>query len=188
MLLGPYFRGHSCGSSRERQSPGSTGCFGRGDFELDERAKWSNGDAFTPEDVIFNIERWIAPDSQSSNKTAFSSVQKVEKTGDHSVRITLSRGVSSLPEQLYSYTCPMVHRNFVKDGANWPANPIGTGPFKLESYEVGRQAVFSKRPDYWGTPAHLDDYPAMLAHPIPSDLWADLRAEGLIPPDAPVPA
>lgn len=126
------------------------------DFELDERAKWSNGDAFTPEDVIFNIERWIAPDSQSSNKTAFSAVEKVEKTGDHSVRITLSRGVSSLPEQLYSYTCPMVHRNFVKDGGNWPANPIGTGPFKLESFEVGRQAVFTKRTDYWGTPAHLD--------------------------------
>ena len=83
------------------------------DFDLDERAKWSNGDAFTPEDVVFNIERWIAPDSQSSNKTAFAAVQKVEKTGDHSVRITLSRPVSSLPEQLYSYTCPMLHRNFV---------------------------------------------------------------------------
>jgi D-threo-aldose 1-dehydrogenase len=37
------------------------------------------------------------------------------------------------------------------------------------------------------TPAHLDDYPAMLAHPIPSDLWAELRAEGLIAPEAPVP-
>lgn len=126
------------------------------DFELDERAKWSNGDAFTPEDVIFNIQRWIAPDSQSSNKTAFSAVEKVEKTGDHTVRITLSRAVSSLPEQLYSYTCPMLHRDFVKGGANWPANPIGTGPFKLDAYEVGRQAVFSKRADYWGTPAHLD--------------------------------
>jgi peptide/nickel transport system substrate-binding protein len=126
------------------------------DFELDERAKWSNGDAFTPEDVIFNIQRWIAPDSQSSNKTAFSAVAKVEKTGDHTVRITLSRAVSSLPEQLYSYTCPMLHRDFVKGGANWPANPVGTGPFKLDAYEVGRQAVFSKRADYWGKPAHLD--------------------------------
>ena len=50
----------------------------------------------------------------------------------------------------------MLHRDFVKGGANWPANPIGTGPFKLDAYEVGRQAVFSKRADYWGTPAHLD--------------------------------
>ena len=37
------------------------------------------------------------------------------------------------------------------------------------------------------TRAHLDDYPAMLAHPIPPDLWAELRAEGLIAPEAPVP-
>lgn len=126
------------------------------DIELDERAKWSNGDAFTPEDVVFNIERWIAPDSQSSNKTAFSAVEKVEKTGDHAVRITLSRGVVSLPEQLYAYTCPMLHRDFVTGGADWPKNPIGTGPYKLTAYEVGRQAVFEKRADYWGTPALLD--------------------------------
>jgi D-threo-aldose 1-dehydrogenase len=37
------------------------------------------------------------------------------------------------------------------------------------------------------TPAHLDDYPAMLSHPISVALWADLRAEGLLRPDAPVP-
>ncbi|RIY00242.1 ABC transporter substrate-binding protein [Aureimonas flava] len=126
------------------------------DIELDERAKWSNGDAFTPEDVIFNVERWIAPDSQSSNKTAFAAVEKVEKTGDHALRITLSRGVVSLAEQLYAYTCPMLHRDFVKSGGDWPKNPIGTGPYALTGYEVGRQAVFEKRADYWGTPALLD--------------------------------
>jgi D-threo-aldose 1-dehydrogenase len=36
--------------------------------------------------------------------------------------------------------------------------------------------------------AHLDDYPAMMALPIPADLWAELRAERLIAPEAPVPA
>lgn len=126
------------------------------DFELDENAKWSNGDAFTSADMVFNIERWIAPDSKSSNKTAFSMVEKIEATGDHSVRLTLSRGLVSLPEQLYAYNCPMVHRDFVTQGADWPSNPIGTGPYKMTTYEVGRQAVFEKRPDYWGTPAHLD--------------------------------
>ncbi len=34
---------------------------------------------------------------------------------------------------------------------------------------------------------HLDEYPALYRMPIPSDLWTELRAEGLIPPDAPVP-
>ena len=36
--------------------------------------------------------------------------------------------------------------------------------------------------------AHLDDYPAMMRLQIPAVLWDDLRAEGLIPPEAPTPA
>jgi D-threo-aldose 1-dehydrogenase len=38
------------------------------------------------------------------------------------------------------------------------------------------------------TAAHLDEYPALLAYPIPAELWSELRSEGLIDPDAPVPA
>jgi D-threo-aldose 1-dehydrogenase len=34
---------------------------------------------------------------------------------------------------------------------------------------------------------HLDDYPALMRLPIDPDLWTELRAEGLIPPDAPTP-
>ena len=34
---------------------------------------------------------------------------------------------------------------------------------------------------------HLDEYPALMRRPIPADLWTELRAEGLIPDEAPVP-
>jgi D-threo-aldose 1-dehydrogenase len=34
---------------------------------------------------------------------------------------------------------------------------------------------------------HLDEYPAFMRWPIPSILWDDLRADGLIAPDAPTP-
>ena len=36
--------------------------------------------------------------------------------------------------------------------------------------------------------AHLDEYPAFMRQAIPADLWAELRSEGLLAPDAPVPA
>jgi D-threo-aldose 1-dehydrogenase len=36
--------------------------------------------------------------------------------------------------------------------------------------------------------AHLEEYPAALARPIPDALWAELKAEGLVRPDAPVPS
>jgi D-threo-aldose 1-dehydrogenase len=34
---------------------------------------------------------------------------------------------------------------------------------------------------------HLDEYPDLMRLPIPADLWTELRAEGLIPVEAPVP-
>jgi len=34
---------------------------------------------------------------------------------------------------------------------------------------------------------HLDEYPELMRHGIPAELWMDLRAEGLIDPLAPVP-
>jgi D-threo-aldose 1-dehydrogenase len=37
------------------------------------------------------------------------------------------------------------------------------------------------------TPAHLDDYPVAMRLPIPAALWDDLRAEKLIPKEAPTP-
>jgi D-threo-aldose 1-dehydrogenase len=35
---------------------------------------------------------------------------------------------------------------------------------------------------------HLDEYPALLSLPIPTELWQELKAEGLIIETAPVPA
>ncbi len=38
------------------------------------------------------------------------------------------------------------------------------------------------------TVAHLDEYPALLRHAIPPSLWGELKATGLIDPEAPTPA
>ena len=35
---------------------------------------------------------------------------------------------------------------------------------------------------------HLDEYPVLMRQPIPDDLWAELRHDGLLEPEAPVPA
>jgi D-threo-aldose 1-dehydrogenase len=37
------------------------------------------------------------------------------------------------------------------------------------------------------TPAHLDEYPALMRLPIPGALWDELRATGMLPPAMPVP-
>jgi peptide/nickel transport system substrate-binding protein len=127
------------------------------DFKLREGIKWSNGDPFTVADVAFNINRWIAPTSLSPNRTTFAAVTGIETLDDLRFRLHLSRPVCSLPEHLYAATCPILHRKFEEQGANWPRNPVGTGPFQLTDYHVSRIAVFKRRHDYWGPSAYLDE-------------------------------
>ncbi|HLY54204.1 MAG TPA: ABC transporter substrate-binding protein [Stellaceae bacterium] len=127
------------------------------DFTLRDGVIWSNGDKFTSDDVVFNIGRWISPQSKSANRTTFSAIREIEKIDDLRFRLHLDRPLCSLPEQLYAWICPMLHRRFDEEGGDWPKNPIGTGPFRLAQFEVSRVARMVRRDGYWGRPAYLDE-------------------------------
>ena len=88
-------------------------------FKLQPNVKWSNGDAFTTEDVAFNIRRWIAPESKSSNKSAFSAIKDVTVVNDLEFVLNLSRPTLAIPEMFFAYTCPIVHRKFVEQGGEF---------------------------------------------------------------------
>lgn len=56
------------------------------------------------------------------------------------------------------YPALIVHRSFDETGANLAANPIGTGPFELESHAVAGKARFVRRTNgvWWAGEVHLD--------------------------------
>ena len=138
--------------------------------------KWSNGDNFNADDVVYNINRWCDASVEGNSMAARmgSLVNEdtkkavdggVVKIDSHTVQLNLPAPDITIVPGMTDYPALIVHRNFDADGGNLMANPIGTAPWKLISHEVENAAVFEKRGNvdssgaftkYWGQEPYLD--------------------------------
>ncbi|GHU10945.1 diguanylate phosphodiesterase [Spirochaetia bacterium] len=116
-------------------------------FRLRQGVRFHDGSAVTAEDVEFTLDTAV-----KAGYTGFTQISTIEITGDSAargIRITLKApDVEFLPY----LTLGIVPKN----NANRETNAIGTGPYKIESYNTQRSLVLVKNTSYWGAAPHLD--------------------------------
>lgn len=118
---------------------------------LKEGILFADGKPVTADDVIFSFQRMLDPDNAVFGGAALRPILDptgLVKVDDRTVEITLKQKVATFPEGLCAYTCnivPVGYERFAGD----VANQIGTGPFKLQEFEVGVQSIHVRNTNYW---------------------------------------
>jgi peptide/nickel transport system substrate-binding protein len=136
-------------------------------FKIRDNIKFHDGSKLNAEAVSFNFHHWMDIDSPyhaghfsywSYSFGGFPGIVKsVTALSDYSLEIVLNEpyapflSVLSMPS--FGIASPEA---IMKYNENLKLSPVGTGPFKFESWEKNIQITLEKNKDYWGTKAKVD--------------------------------
>ena len=119
-------------------------------FTLKQGVKFHDGGDFTAEDVKVQLD-WIKRPPQgktSPRAAAMETVSAIETPDTGTVRLRLSRPTPSLILNLASHFAAIGQaKDIIANGGMGP-QVIGTGPFKLKSYQRGNLLEMEKNPTY----------------------------------------
>ncbi len=120
-------------------------------FNLRPEARWHDGKPITVEDVIFSFEI-LKEKGHPYYRAYYANVAKAEKVGERKVKFTFSGGVNrELPLIVGQLTILPKHYWETRDfGATTLEPPLGSGPYRIESFDTGRSVTVVRVEDYWG--------------------------------------
>ncbi len=128
-------------------------------FHLRKGVTFSDGAPFTAADVKFSYDMIMKPENDTlSLRNYFQAIQGCEILDEYTVRfsckepyfktlITLGEDLHILPKHIFE------EGDFNKHPNN--REPIGTGPYVLETWETNQRVILNRNKNYWGEKPHL---------------------------------
>ncbi|WP_339862337.1 extracellular solute-binding protein [Thalassospira alkalitolerans] len=119
-------------------------------FHLDPRARFHDGTDITAEDVVFSFNILIEKGSPYYRQY-YAQVDKVEAIDDLTVRFDFKPGNNREMPMIIAELAIMPKHYW--DGRDFSKTtfdaPVGSGAYKIESFEAGRRITYARVKDYW---------------------------------------
>jgi peptide/nickel transport system substrate-binding protein len=123
-------------------------------WKLKQGVTWHDGEKFTADDCVFNWEYAADPATAATSIGSFQDI-KVVKLDDHTIRVEFKRPMPFWADAFVGVNGMMIPRHLFeayKGGKSReaPANlaPVGTGPYRFESFTPGDLVRGKINPNY----------------------------------------
>jgi peptide/nickel transport system substrate-binding protein len=118
------------------------------EFDIRQGVTFHDGSPLTPDDVAFSIRRIISPDLKSPQLSQFDQIISADVTGAK-VTVKTKQPYPALFSQLVKLSIvPKAIVEKVGD-AKFNLEPVGSGPYKLNSWNKGVQTTLVANENYW---------------------------------------
>ncbi len=116
-------------------------------FHLRKGVKFHNGEELKATDVKFTLDRMKASPQVGY---IIGSIDRVEIVDDYTVKVITTKPFGAILSHLSHPTAGIMNEKAVKEyGEAYGQHPIGTGPYKLASWQSGDRIVLEANPDYF---------------------------------------
>ncbi|MBT2763891.1 glutathione ABC transporter substrate-binding protein [Paenibacillus sp. ISL-20] len=137
------------------------------EFKLRQGVKFTDGSPFNAEVVKANIDRMQDPEVASPRASLVGMIKEVKVVDEYTVQLVTEYAFSPLLAHLAHSAVGMISAEAIKldyekvkagekGGAYLAQNPVGTGVFKLESWNPGQEVKLVANADYWGDKAKVE--------------------------------
>jgi peptide/nickel transport system substrate-binding protein len=138
-------------------------------FKLRPDVTFHDGSKLSAKDVVASFEAMLDPKTGSAARTNIGPVDTVAAVDDLTVAIKLKGAYADLPVSLAYTNAKVVPAAILaSDMARLDREAIGTGPFKLVSYEPARLTVVERNPNYFLKERPLLDRVELVVYPDPT--------------------
>lgn len=127
------------------------------EFTLREGLTFHDGEPLTSEDVKFTVEAIMNPDNGSENASNFEDVVAVDAPDELHVNIKLKAPNVAMLDYL---TIGILPKHLLEGEdmttSDFNQNPVGAGPYKLVSWDMGQSITMEKFDNYYKGEPNID--------------------------------
>tara|TARA_B100001540_G_scaffold288545_1_gene283820 strand:- start:69 stop:1547 length:1479 start_codon:yes stop_codon:yes gene_type:complete len=120
-------------------------------FYINPNAKFHDGSAITREDVLFSLETFQTKGTPNQKKT-YGKVVSTEMIGDLGIKMNFINNEDKELPLIIAGFLPIIPKKYYENidvTKTFLDIPLGSGPYKVESLDAGRQIKYERVKDYW---------------------------------------
>ena len=112
-------------------------------IRLRQGVEFHNGKTLTADDIAYNFRRITNPSHPYTGASLIPKITDLRMLDAQTLRVSLASSFSPFYQMMAGYYFYIVPTGYD------PKRPVGTGPFKYQSFTPGVESVFDRNPHYW---------------------------------------